>query len=416
MTDSLAQARMVLRSVLDSSASDFYRRKYGQDARVASVLAGGPWEMLPTLSRADIQGTPVWERLYTGGRRDIEAIRPTSGTSGRGLILVPRLSYDAGQWRHHFYDDVPMRRLASYSGAQFLYDFSTPAHPVDTVQLVPGDGAMSAVIIERFDADALAGFPYALTDLAGRLSAERRTAIQGIQFFGEGTTTLEWEYLKRMFPNAAFYVEYASVELQTPAAASCTHMARAREPYVHPIAPLAHVELLDEAGRPVTEVGARGELVVTVLRPVMFPLIRYRTGDMARIVRADCPCGEQTPLLAVEGRLDADRVRILGGEVQAAEVDRALASMSDELAGHAFEARVGEVTESDVPLPQLTIVCALRPGISPEVLARRLAARLRVAPDRTWAQGVAEGKYAPLTILNEAPAPVAGKRVRLVRV
>jgi hypothetical protein len=176
------------------------------------------------------------------------------------------------------------------------------------------------------------------------------------------------------------------------------------------------MELIDVQGKPVTEVGARGELVVTVLRPVMFPLIRYRTGDAARIVRTDCPCGEQTPLLAVEGRLDADRVRILGGEVQVAEVDRALVSVGEELAGHAFEARVGEVIEGGIPVPQLTVVCALRPGASPEALAKRLSAMLRVSPDRTWAQGVAEGKYAPLTILNEAPAPAVGKRVRLVRV
>ncbi|WP_321492969.1 AMP-binding protein [uncultured Desulfobacter sp.] len=43
-------------------------------------------------------------------------------------------------------------------------------------------------------------------------------------------------------------------------------------------------------GKPV-QPGEEGELVLTTLSARAFPLIRFRTGDMARIITAPCPCG-----------------------------------------------------------------------------------------------------------------------------
>ena len=50
-------------------------------------------------------------------------------------------------------------------------------------------------------------------------------------------------------------------------------------------------EIIDPAtGRPVPA-GVKGELVLTTLSARAFPLIRFRTGDMARILPQACPCG-----------------------------------------------------------------------------------------------------------------------------
>ena len=50
-------------------------------------------------------------------------------------------------------------------------------------------------------------------------------------------------------------------------------------------------EIIDpESGRPV-EAGQVGELVLTTLTTRAFPLIRFRTGDRARLIRKTCPCG-----------------------------------------------------------------------------------------------------------------------------
>jgi hypothetical protein len=66
------------------------------------------------------------------------------------------------------------------------------------------------------------------------------------------------------------------------------------------------VEIIDpHSGRPLVD-GMLGEIVVTTLSREAMPLIRYRTGDSARLERSPCPCGGITArLIDIRGRLDA---------------------------------------------------------------------------------------------------------------
>ena len=69
--------------------------------------------------------------------------------------------------------------------------------------------------------------------------------------------------------------------------------------YVHP-------ELIDpETGAAKAfEDGAEGELVYTHLRREATPLLRFRSGDYARVVGTDCDCGRTAPRIQVVGRAD----------------------------------------------------------------------------------------------------------------
>lgn len=59
-----------------------------------------------------------------------------------------------------------------------------------------------------------------------------------------------------------------------------------------------YCELLDEAGRPVTEPGASGEIVGTGFINRVMPFIRYRTGDWATYVGPRCEaCGRNFPVI-----------------------------------------------------------------------------------------------------------------------
>ncbi len=57
-----------------------------------------------------------------------------------------------------------------------------------------------------------------------------------------------------------------------------------------------HVEILDDAGRPMAD-GEVGEVVATTFGVEAMPVIRYRTGDCAALFRAPCVCGRVTPRL-----------------------------------------------------------------------------------------------------------------------
>ena len=51
-------------------------------------------------------------------------------------------------------------------------------------------------------------------------------------------------------------------------------------------------EIVDEEGR-VLPWGETGELVITTVGTEALPLIRYRTGDITRILPEPCPCGSE---------------------------------------------------------------------------------------------------------------------------
>jgi len=52
-----------------------------------------------------------------------------------------------------------------------------------------------------------------------------------------------------------------------------------------------HCEIIDPASGKVLPREEEGELVITTLTKEAFPMIRYRTGDLCRILEEPCPCG-----------------------------------------------------------------------------------------------------------------------------
>ena len=81
-----------------------------------------------------------------------------------------------------------------------------------------------------------------------------------------------------------------------------------------------HLEIVEVGGtQPVAE-GQWGEIVITTLRREGMPLIRYRTGDVSRLVHGTCPCGNELPRL---GRV-LGRITELGRKLSIYELDETL--------------------------------------------------------------------------------------------
>jgi len=74
-----------------------------------------------------------------------------------------------------------------------------------------------------------------------------------------------------------------------------------------------YVEVVDwETGRRV-EPGQYGEIVVTTLAREAMPLIRYRTGDTARMLAGGCPCGGILPVMDKVGGRRANLIPVDDG-------------------------------------------------------------------------------------------------------
>jgi phenylacetate-CoA ligase len=81
------------------------------------------------------------------------------------------------------------------------------------------------------------------------------------------------------------------------------------------------VELIDPGTSQPVAPGEMGELVFTTITKEGFPLIRYRTGDLSRLIPGDCPCGRTLARLErVSGRTD-DLIFIEGLKVFPSQIE-----------------------------------------------------------------------------------------------
>jgi len=90
-------------------------------------------------------------------------------------------------------------------------------------------------------------------------------------------------------------------------------------------------EIIDPNSGAVLPPGEEGELVITTLSTVAFPLVRFRSGDRSRLVPSPCPCGRTLVRLgAIRGRVD-DLFSVGGIKVHPDQVRRLLQEL---LGGH----------------------------------------------------------------------------------
>jgi len=415
-------ARAVIRDVLESTESVFYRNHFEKNEVDIGEIKKEEyeWEKIPLLTRNDVQEMTVKERMFRPWS-DLDALRVTSGTSGFGVIVVPRMGQRHDR-RSPFYNAyiraLNPKKMASFSGAQFLYEgIFREYFGVHSLYLEGSDMHVSASMLRQYRPDMLAGFVYALNALMPHISDEIAQDVRSVQLFGEWCSTLQWQEIGKRFPNARRVSEYSSVESQSVLGVPCVHLIEEGQKYIHPIPEYALIEIIDsDTGEIKNTAGERGEIVVTVLRPVAFPLIRYKTGDIARIVHTRCPCGVETPVLSIEGRIEIDRIRISGGEINLAEADRAISHVGGIIEPE-FEIRYTEFPDVR-GLMQHHITVALRfdeSRTSEDILAREIMAHFRVSPNMTYAEGVLKGLYAPLSVAQLDQVSGLGKRRRIIR-
>jgi phenylacetate-CoA ligase len=100
----------------------------------------------------------------------------------------------------------------------------------------------------------------------------------------------------------AFHASLANIFGHTEGCAvghPCSH-----SDHLHFVPQVGLMEILDRNGDEVVTAGDKGEIVVTGFNNFIFPLIRYRTGDIGVLGEPTCPCGRNYPILSnIEGRI-----------------------------------------------------------------------------------------------------------------
>ena len=88
------------------------------------------------------------------------------------------------------------------------------------------------------------------------------------------------------------------------------------------------VEVLDQDGEQVAE-GEKGELVLTSLTKEALPIIRYRTGDITRLLESECSCGRTTVRISrLLGRAD-DMLIVRGINVFPSQIEDVIVNIPE---------------------------------------------------------------------------------------
>ena len=136
-------------------------------------------------------------------------------------------------------------------------------------------------------------------------------------------------------------------------------------------------ELLDENDIPVSE-GEAGELTVTTLGVEGMPLLRFKTGDIARFHYEPCSCGRTTMRISpIIGRKN-QMIKLKGTTLYPATIFDVLDNVDY------VENYIVEVTSNEIGTDSVTVIIGCNNPDEEEVtkdLKDRFRARLRVAPD-----------------------------------
>lgn len=307
----LEQVRQVCTLAYERSA--LYRRSFdaagfhpGDLNRLEDVRS------LPTIDKSTLRSRLAEMTTRSTRALDIEYVS-TGGTSGtpvhfyvgrdRSAIEYAYLvsSWERAGYRSHMPQAVLRGKTvkANRRGLRHEYDALLRRHYYSNFHLT--DETMGGYLdhIETLGPCFLHVYPSATVTLAHfceRLGRQAPANVLGILAGSENVRPPDRELIERVFKVRLFSWYGHSEKLVF--AAECEHSS---DYHVWPT--YGFFELLDDAGRPVTTPGERGEIVGTGFINTVVPFIRYRTGDYAVYLGEGCRrCGrEHTRIGTVEG-------------------------------------------------------------------------------------------------------------------
>ncbi len=394
--------------VMHNQSSDFYRQHLKAFKSVRHITRSS-WQRFPLLTREEISRVPLWDRAFVPRSR-VSFIRNTYGTSGKGILITPRVTY--GNYDNP-YSLMNMRRLMSFFAATH-FGFPQSETGVQAWFGDVGNLEMSAAIIEAADIDALYITPYTALTIVPLLDARAIIdQIKVVQLCGERCSPLQFQKLKECYRRATVYSNYSSSETRETVAVTCEHDRASGGSLVMESVPEVYCEIVHPEKRTtISDVGVPGELVVTTLDPrIPFPLIRYATGDIAMYVERNCECAIRQWGFEILGRATVFPVRLVRGELNVNAIEAALAKL--HLFSEYFEAHYLDEDVGKISLPRVHLVLVNEVEDRQDVhLSNLIAENLYVFPTYTYAQGVDDGIYLPLTVsfIGKTPAGALGKQ------
>lgn len=321
----------------------FYREQFDlrglkpQDIKSLSNL-----KMLPLTKKGDLRDHYPFG-LFAVKRVEMVRVHASSGTSGKPTV-VGYTQNDINMW-----GEIVARAIAMSGGkpGDVLHNaygyglftgglglhYGSEKLGMITVPVSGGNMSRQITLLEDFQPTVICGTPSYVLNLAETMETQGKDPASlslGYGIFGaEPWSNAMRETLERKLDIKACDI-YGLSEVIGPGVAMECHEA---QDGLHIAEDHFLVEVINpDTLEPLPE-GEVGELVFTSLTKEAFPIIRYRTGDIASIKHGRCSCGRTTVKMSrVKGRVD-DMLIIRGVNVFPSEMEHFLLQII-ELAPH----------------------------------------------------------------------------------
>ena len=311
----------------------FLRNLYDKKGIDVSAIKGiKDLAELPLTSKEDLRASYPYE-AFAVPLRDIVRIHSTSGTAGTPIVvgytkndlniwssLVARVLTAAGLDGHDlvqiaFNYSQSTGGLGFHYGAEKIGASVIPASGEDILKQIK--------IMKDYRTSALISTPGYALHIAkvledNNMDPQELNLATGIFGSEPWSEKLRNEIETRL--KIKSYDNYGISEVMGPGVAyECEERNGLHVSEDHFI-----LEIIDPDTGKVLPEGEKGELVFTTITKQAFPLIRYRTGDISRIISEECSCGRSFRRIErISGRID-DMIFISGKRILPSSIESML--------------------------------------------------------------------------------------------
>jgi phenylacetate-CoA ligase len=397
--------RKMLDFVINNRFSDFYGRKYSREKiNLSNIKSPSDFEEIPFLTKKEIVDTDPYKRLFIKESK-VGIWKMTSGTTSNTPLYTPSI------YREQEYLDNLSRVLSQNNITKILllmpsgftifrlYEWENhpklSSYPVILCDLNNLD--LAAEMLSELEIEALQTSPSALHYLMPFIKDTYDfNKIRYIRLAGEFTSKARFDFFRSYFKKAYFDFDLGASEAGHTAL-RCNFLNYNYPPgFYHPIMKDLYFEIVDEKGQVLPD-GQRGEIILTSLNQIAFPLVRYKSGDSGTIKRFHCTCGRKY-LLEIFGRIGHDLIRIAGVTLHRNSIEESLGKALGSRLQVDYEAHLFEEVYKNRLLPKLVIKINPRIQLQPQRLASRISKNLKVGPGLRFSDLVKMEIFSPLKV------------------
>jgi phenylacetate-CoA ligase len=318
------------------NGSSHYREKLERaGVRPGEIRSLEDLRRLPFTSAKDLQeGYPF--PLLSVPFEKVVRIHASSGTTGKRKVLC-YTQKDIDDWTHFFARCYEMAGLTREDRVQIAVGYGIWTAGISfqlgcerfgamAVPVGPGNMDMQCQFLVDFESTVVcctASMGLLLAEEIHRRGIKDQIRVKKMIFGSERSSDAMRGRIQELLDLEHLFDIPGMTELYGPGTGlDCLHHTG-----IHYWADYYILEILDpETLEPVPE-GETGEMVVTTLRKEGVPLIRYRTRDLTRMLKGDCPCGSLLPRHdRLLGRSD-DMIIFRAVNIYPGQIDHALSSI-----------------------------------------------------------------------------------------